>query len=166
MLVDDVKLPIPVFTHDDASHTGWGRGTKYCLVVLLLLLAGLLLGCGDDSPPVAATIGELCEMEPGTVVQVEGFFELPSFLNCTGNECRVGFVDEGQFIFAEIYTSENPRANMMQMPPNNYSVDDLAVVLHDESVAGRQTRVSATGRIRIPSENSCYLDVSSIHPVE
>ena len=136
---------------------------KQTMLVLWFVLAFFMLSaCGSDEPPQTATIGELCDLEPNTVVQVEGLFELPSFLTCTGNECRIGFVDEGEYIFAEIYSSENPRSNMLRVPPDNYLASDLEVVLGDGTSADYQTRVLATGRIKKPSENSCYLDVSSV----
>jgi len=63
---------------------------------------------------------------------------------------------------ATVRASEEPRTNMLKLPPDQYSLDDLSVVLDDGTTADRQTLLAVTGRVRRPSANDCYLDVSSL----
>jgi hypothetical protein len=51
---------------------------------------------------------------------------------------------------------------MLKLPPDQYSLDDLSVVLDDGTTADRQTLLAVTGRVIRPSANDCYLDVSSL----
>ena len=133
-----------------------------CLCMLLALTAVFITACGEDIPPVPAAVAELCTMESNTWVVVEGTLSLPSFLTCQEGKCRLNFGADGSGIMAEMRASDNPRANMFKLPPEQYSADDLSVVLDDESVADRHTVLAVTGRVRRPSATSCYLDVSSV----
>jgi hypothetical protein len=51
---------------------------------------------------------------------------------------------------------------MLQLPPGQYTPDDLSVVLNDGTVADHNTKVSITGWVKQPSANVCYLDASSL----
>jgi hypothetical protein len=136
--------------------------TFYRLFVLIGLTA-VLYACSNDTPPAPAAIAELCTMESSTWVIVEGYLGLPSFLTCQEGKCRINFGNEGSGIMATVRASEEPRANMLKLPPDQYSLDDLSVVLDDGTTTDRQTLLAATGRVRRPSANDCYLDVSSLN---
>ena len=132
------------------------------LFLLLGFTAVLITACTDDTPPTPATVAELCTLESSTWVIVEGHLSLPSFLSCQEGKCRLNFGNDGSGVSAEIRASEQPRANMLKMPSDQYSPDDLSIVLDDESLADRHTQVLVTGRVKRPSANVCYLDVSSL----
>ena len=132
-------------------------------LLLFIALSALLTACGEDTPPKPATFAELCtSMESNTVVSVTGHVSLPSFLTCQEGECRVNFGDGESGIMATIRASDQPTSNMMQFPPDQYTADDLHLVLDDGTTADRYTTVSVTGRVKRPSANDCYLDVSSL----
>ena len=135
-------------------------------VIVLLSLLGLtavfLTACEQEPDPVSATVAELCTMESNTWVQVEGQFSLPTFLTCEGGKCRLNFGGGGSGIMADMRASDSPRANMLKLPPDQFTADDLSFVLDDASQADASTVVMVTGRVKRPSETSCYLDVSSV----
>jgi hypothetical protein len=131
-------------------------------MIFVGLTAVFLTACEAEPDPVPATVAELCTMEPNTWVVVEGTLALPSFLTCQEGKCRLNFGAQDSGIMAEMRASNNPRANMFKLPPDQYTDDDLSFVLDDESLADRTTVVAVTGRVRRPSETSCYLDVSSL----
>lgn len=136
---------------------------KICYQLLLFFgLSIVLYACTDDTPPVPATIAELCTMESSTWVIVEGHLSLPSFLSCQEGKCQINFGNGSSGIMVEIRASDEPHANMLKLPPDQYSSDDLSVALDDESLADRNTQVLITGRVKRPSANICYLDVSSL----
>lgn len=132
------------------------------LLSLLAVTAVFLTACEAEPDPIPATVAELCTLESNTWVLVEGQFSLPTFLTCQEGKCRLNFGGGGSGILADMRTSDNPRANMLQMPPDQFTDDDLSFVLDDESLADRNTVVAVTGRVKRPSETSCYLDVSSV----
>ncbi|MBK7894024.1 MAG: hypothetical protein WAS33_12445 [Candidatus Promineifilaceae bacterium] len=135
-------------------------------MILLLSLLGLtavfLTACEAEPDPIPATVAELCTLEANTWVRVEGQFSLPTFLTCQEGKCRLNFGGGGSGIMADMRTSDTPRANMLKLPPDQFADDDLSFVLDDETVGDRHTVVSVMGRVKRPSETSCYLDVSSI----
>ncbi|MCB8943237.1 MAG: hypothetical protein H6658_05735 [Ardenticatenaceae bacterium] len=128
----------------------------------LVGLTAVLLACSEDTPPIPAAVAELCSLESNTWVVVEGYMNLPSFLTCQEGRCRINFGNEGSGIMAAIRAGEEPRSNMMQLPPDQYGADDLQLVLDDGTTADRQTLVAVTGRVKRPSANDCYLEVSSL----
>lgn len=130
----------------------------------ILLLAGLLLliAACSSAPPTPATIGQLCSGEHSDTVVVQGRLSLPQFLSCEENRCRLNFGDGTSTIPVTLRASRDPRSNMLKLPPNQYTLDDLHVVLDDGSIAGRDTLVAVTGRVRRPSANDCYLAASSV----
>lgn len=94
---------------------------KSCYQLLLLMgLSIVLFACSDDTLPVVAPIAELCTLESGTKVLVEGSLGLPAFLNCKENQCQINFHDGQSSIFVEIYTSERPPT--LGIPPFTPSV--------------------------------------------
>jgi hypothetical protein len=93
---------------------------------------------------------------------VEGYLNLPSYLTCQEGKCRLNLGNEGSGIMASIRAGNEPRSNMLKLPPDQYALDDLSVVLDDGTTADRQTLLTITGRVRKPSANDCYLDVSSV----
>ena len=131
----------------------------------LLMIAGLtavLAACGDDTPPQIATVAELCDLPAKTLVQVEGNLNLPSFLTCQEGECTINFGKDGSGVLAKVRARDEPSKNMMQYPPEQYTLDDLIVVLDDGTrVTGRNTAVLATGRVG-SSGGSCHLDIHTI----
>lgn len=135
------------------------------MIVLLSLLgftAVFLTACEAEPDPVPATVAELCTLESNTWVQVEGQFSLPTFLTCQEGKCRLNFGGGGSGIMADLRASDNPRANMLQLPPEQYTAADLSFLLDDESLADGNTVVAVLGRVKRPSDSSCYLDVSSV----
>lgn len=132
------------------------------LLSLLALTAVFLTACEAEPDPIPATVAELCMMESNTWVLVEGQFSLPTFLTCQEGKCRLNFGGGGSGIMADMRASDNPRANMLKLPPEQYSADDLSYVLDDETLADRNTVAAVMGRVKRPSETSCYLDVSSV----
>ncbi|MCC6605675.1 MAG: hypothetical protein IT327_20880 [Anaerolineae bacterium] len=132
------------------------------LLSLLGLTAVFLTACEGEPDPIPATIADLCTMEANTWVLVEGQFSLPTFLTCQEGKCRLNFGGGGSGIMADMRASDNPRANMLQMPPEQYTAADLSFVLDDETLADGNTVVSVMGRVKRPSDTSCYLDVSSV----
>jgi hypothetical protein len=133
----------------------------FVLVSLLGLTAVFLTACEAEPDPIPATVAELCTLESNTWVLVEGQFSLPSFLTCQESKCRLNFGGGGSGIMADMRASDNPRANMLKMPPDQFTDDDLSFVLQDGSLADRNTVVAVLGRVKRPSETSCYLDVSA-----
>jgi len=134
-------------------------------MVGLLFLLGLMVmltACADDTPPVAITVGEVCQQEPGTKVVVDGFLSLPSFLICEQGQCRINFQSETGNVLVELVTSDEPRNNRLMMPPDPYTEDDLQVIMADGAAADRTTPVKITGLVKRPSENVCYLDGHSV----
>lgn len=132
------------------------------LLSLLALTAVFLTACEAEPDPIPATVAELCMMESNTWVLVEGQFSLPTFLTCQEGKCRLNFGGGGSGIMADMRASDNPRANMLKLPPEQYSADDLSYVLDDETLADRNTVAAVMGRVKRPSATSCYLDVSSV----
>lgn len=131
------------------------------LLSLLGLTAVFLTACAEPDP-IPAAIADLCAMEANTWVLVEGQFSLPTFLTCQEGKCRLNFGGGGSGIMADMRASDNPRANMLQIPPEQYTAADLRFVLDDETLADGSTVVSVMGRVKRPSDTSCYLDVSSV----
>lgn len=131
-------------------------------LLLFVALSAIVVACGEGAPPTPATVAELCDMEPNTVVSVTGNVSLPTFLTCQEGECRVNFGDGESGIMATIRASDDPSSNMMQYPPEQYTPDDLRLVLDNGISADRFTTVSVTGRVEKPSANDCYLDISSM----
>jgi hypothetical protein len=130
------------------------------LSVLVILL--LLLGACSSAPPTPATIGQLCSGDQSGTVVVQGRLSLPQFLSCEENRCRLNFGDGTDAIPVVLRASREPRSNMLKLPPDQYTLDDLQVVLDDGSLAGRDTLVAVTGSVRRPSANDCYLSASSV----
>lgn len=131
-------------------------------LLLVLGLAAIVVAC-DDAPPTPATVAELCTtIESNTVVEVQGHFNLPMFLTCQEGECRINFGDGEDGIMASVRASDQPRENMMKYPPEQYTPDDLTLVLDDGATADRNTTLLVRGRVRQPSANNCYLDVHSL----
>ena len=131
----------------------------------LFLSIGLvvLLGACSNKPPTAATIGELCSLDPGTVVVVEGQLRLPIMaLQCEEGRCRITLGNGTNSISVLMRASEQPTSNMLKLPPAQYTFDDLQVVLDDGTIADHTTVVAVTGRVRQPSTNNCYLAASSV----
>ncbi len=135
---------------------------KYLHLLILLGFTAVLGACGDDTPPVAVTIAEICQQESGTKVITEGYLALPSFLICEKSQCKVNFHDETSNVLVELVASNKPGTNNLQLPPEQYTAADLSFVLADGTTGDGTTRVKLTGPVRRPSANVCYLDAHAI----
>ncbi|HYN89139.1 MAG TPA: hypothetical protein VER55_11440 [Ardenticatenaceae bacterium] len=134
---------------------------KTCCRLIVFVALAALVACSDGSPPTAVTVAEVCQQEAGTRVMAEGRLALPTFMTCTGGQCQISLYDETDSVFVEFVASDRPGNNGLKLPPEQYTEDDLSVVLADGSVADRATPVRITGVVRRPSNNACYLDVHS-----
>lgn len=124
----------------------------------LLLLALGLWGCGDNTPPRAVAIGDICQQDAGTKIVAEGYLALPvSALICREGQCKINFYDNAGSVSVEFVTSKQSSPGKLTMPPERYTLDDLQVTLADGSVVDRATKVRITGPVRKPS-SGCYLD--------
>jgi hypothetical protein len=97
-------------------------------------------------------------------VQVEGNLNLPLSLLCQEGRCSINFGKDDSGILARVRASDDPSNNMMQLPPENYSLEDLTLVLADgTTLTGSNAAVVLTGQVKQPSANSCYLNVHSLN---
>lgn len=137
---------------------------KMRFILALLALTAVLIACGSDEPPTPATVAELCTLAPNTIVQVEGNLNLPLSLLCQEGRCSINFGKDDSGILAKVRASDDPANNMMQLPPENYSLEDLTLVLADgTTLTGSNAAVVLTGQVKQPSANSCYLNVHSLN---
>jgi hypothetical protein len=135
---------------------------RICQLFVFASFIILFAACSNE-PPTAATIGELCSLKPGTVVRIEGQLRLPIMaLRCEEGKCRITLGNGTDSISVLIRAGEQPTANMLKLPPAQYTFDDLQVVLDDDTIADHTTLVAVTGRVRQPSANDCYLAASSV----
>ncbi|HRQ40532.1 MAG TPA: hypothetical protein PLD25_21670 [Chloroflexota bacterium] len=134
----------------------------HLFLLILLAFTAVLAACGDNTPPVAVTVGEICQQESGTRIVAEGQLALPSALICEGGQCKINFYDDTGSILVELVTTENPGSNNLKLPPNQYSAADISFVLADGAPGDASTRVKITGPVRRPSEFSCYLDAHAV----
>ncbi len=126
------------------------------LAALLLVLG--LWACGDNTPPRAVAIGEICQQDPGATIVAEGYLALPvSALICREGQCKIMFYDNAGSVSVEFVASAQPSPGKLTMPPERYTLDDLQVMLADGTVADRTTKVRITGPVRKPS-SGCYLE--------
>ncbi|HUM72459.1 MAG TPA: hypothetical protein PLK31_26845, partial [Chloroflexota bacterium] len=61
----------------------------HLFLLILLAFTAVLAACGDNTPPVAVTVGEICQQESGTRIVAEGQLALPSALICEGGQCKI-----------------------------------------------------------------------------
>ena len=136
--------------------------TRIYFYLFFLGLTAVHVACGDDMPPQVTTVAELCDLPVKTLVQVESNLNLPSFLTCQEGRCTINFGKDGSGVLAKVRAREEPSENMMQSPPEQYTLDDLTVVLDDGTrVTGRNTAVLATGRVG-SSGGSCHLEIHAM----
>lgn len=132
------------------------------LFMFLGLTAVFITACGEEEPPVPVAASDICTMESNSWVVVEGRMGLPSFMTCQEGKCSLRFGPNGVEVSARVRTSTRSTTNTMNVLPDQYRDEDLQLVLDDESLADVNTMLSVIGRVKRPSENVCYLDVSSM----
>lgn len=135
---------------------------KQVFILILLALTAVLAACGDDTPPAAVTVSEICQQESGTKIIAEGYLALPSALICESGQCKLNFYDDGGNVLVELVTKDDPGTNNLKLPPEQYTDADLSFVLADGTPGDGTTRVKITGPVRRPSQFSCYLDAHSV----
>lgn len=122
------------------------------------LLTLVLLACAGETPARAVAINEICSQEAGTRVSAEGYLALPtSALICREGQCNINFYNDAGSVSVEFVASKNPSPGKLTMPPPQYTLDDLQVMLADGAAADRTTRVKITGPVR-KSSSGCYLE--------
>ncbi|MBX3061183.1 MAG: hypothetical protein KF770_32390 [Anaerolineae bacterium] len=135
---------------------------KQLLLIILLGLTAVLAACGNDEPPIPVTVAEICQQESGTNITATGYLALPGALICEAGQCKINFYDDTGSVLAELVASDSPDSGKMQLPPNQYTADDLHFVLKDGTPGNHTTPVKITGPVRRPSDFSCYLDAYAV----
>lgn len=131
--------------------------------LLLLGLTAVLIACGSDDPPQAVTVGEVCSLPAKTLVEVEGNLNLSTILTCQEGKCGINLGKDGSGVSARVRGRENLSENSFQLPPDQYTLDDLTVMLDDgTTLQGRNLPVLARGRVSSYG-GGCVLDVHSLH---
>ena len=140
------------------------------LTLVLLLSAVIFAACAKTGEP--STVADVCRMDDGTLVAVEGFLLPPNFMNTLVSQ-KTGITTYELFLAAQpdgksasIKTSvSGTRSNevnrIAELPPEGYTQRDLRIFTDTGETVGSPDRVRITGEIS-KSTNLCILKIYKI----
>lgn len=141
---------------------------KFCSV--LFLSAVIFAACAKTGEP--SIVADVCQMDDGTLVAVEGFLILPNFMNTlvspkTGNTSYELFLaaqpdGKSPTVKTTVFgTRSNEPNRIAELPAEGYTQKDLRIFTDTGETIGSPDRVRVTGEIS-RNTNSCILKIRKI----
>lgn len=144
------------------------------LVISIIVVCMLIVSCSKKGEP--ATVADVCEMQDGTLVAVEGFLQLPNFLQAkTDPETEVTIYelflaaqpdDQSPAVTTRIPGTRGSRTNRIaELPTDGYTRRDLRIFTASGETVGSSDRVRVTGELwkqRSGAEQPCILKTERI----
>ena len=144
------------------------------ILLCMLLTAAIAAACSRSG--ASSTVAAVCEMEEGSFVAVEGFLQLPNFLEAETNA-------ETQITMYELFladkpdgkspniktritgTSENQTNHIADLPIDGYTQRDLRIFTANGETVGASDRVRISGEVQKSGtirERQCILQSEKI----
>jgi hypothetical protein len=144
------------------------------LVIGIMAVCVLIASCSKKGE--LSTVADVCEMEDGTLVAVEGFLQLPNFLQAkTDPETEVTIYelflaaqpdDQSPAVTTRISGTRGSRTNRIaELPVDGYTRRDLRIFTASGETVGSSDRVRVTGELwkqRSGAEQPCILKTETI----
>lgn len=138
---------------------------KPCLILLLSFF--IFAACAKTGEP--STVADVCRMDDGTLVAVEGFLVLPNFMNTLVSQ-KTGITTYELFLAAQpdgksqsIKTSVsgtrgNEANRIAELPPEGFTQKDLRIFTDTGETIGSLDRVRVTDETFISTKQAILLN--------
>jgi hypothetical protein len=142
----------------DVRKELWGVMTIVRKIILgLLLAAALSFACTRSG--ASSTVADVCDMEDGSFVAVEGFLQLPNFLEAeTNSRTQITMYElfltdqpdgKSPTITTRITgTNENETNRIADLPVDGYTQRDLKIFTASGETVGATDRVRISGELQ------------------